>query len=72
MAEVDKPSRALRFMTEGVLLYFFGEPIKTFLYERFNILSVLFVVLLAGGFWLVSWIGRKRATTVEDEVPAGD
>ena len=54
-------SRSLRFMAEGVLLYFFGEPIKDFLYTRFNWLSIAFVVLLVGGFWLVQHLGKRHA-----------
>ena len=61
-------SRSLRFMTEGVLLYFFGEPIKDFLYSQFNWLSIAFVVLLVGGFWLMQHMG-KRHTRSESEVP---
>ena len=60
-------SRSLRFMTEGVLLYFFGEPIKDFLYEQFNWLSIAFVVLLIGGFWLVQHIGRRSAGSTDVE-----
>jgi membrane protein YqaA with SNARE-associated domain len=60
-------SRCLRFMTEGVLLYFFGEPIKDFLYTQFNWLSIAFVVLLVGGFWLVQHLG-KRHTRTEGEI----
>lgn len=52
-------SRSLRFMTEGVLLYFFGAEIRDFLYRQFNWLSVGFVVLLIGGFWLVHRAGRR-------------
>jgi membrane protein YqaA with SNARE-associated domain len=52
-------SRSLRFMAEGVLLYFFGAPIKDFLFEQFNWLSIAFVVLLIGGFWLVQHVGRR-------------
>jgi membrane protein YqaA with SNARE-associated domain len=60
-------SRSLRFMTEGVLLYFFGEPIKDFLYTQFNWLSIAFVVLLVGGFWLIQHIGKRHSRT-EPEV----
>jgi membrane protein YqaA with SNARE-associated domain len=54
-------SRSLRFMAEGVLLYLFGEPIRSFLYSQFNWLSIAFVVLLIGGFWLVQHYGRRAA-----------
>ena len=60
-------SRSLRFMTEGVLLYFFGEPIKDFLYTQFNWLSIAFVVLLVCGFWLIQHIGKRHSRT-EPEV----
>jgi len=60
-------SRSLRFMAEGVLLYFFGEPIKDFLYTQFNWLSIAFVVLLVGGFWLIQHFG-KRHTQAEGEI----
>ena len=53
-------SRTLRFMTEGVLLYFFGEPIKDFLYTQFNWISIAFVVLLVGGFWLIQHLGKGQ------------
>jgi len=58
-------SRTLRFMTEGILLYFFGAPIRDFLYTYFNWLSIVFVVLLIGGFWLVHRYGRHAAATAE-------
>ena len=52
-------SRSLRFMAEGVLLYFFGESIRDFLFQWFNWISIAFVVLLVGGFWLVQHLGRR-------------
>jgi membrane protein YqaA with SNARE-associated domain len=58
-------SRSLRFMAEGVLLYFFGEPIKDFLFEQFNWLSIAFVVLLIGGFWLIQRMGRRHAESAD-------
>lgn len=58
-------SRTLRFMVEGVLLYFFGEPIKDFLYEQFNWLSIAFVVLLIGGFWLVKAVGQRHVGSAD-------
>jgi membrane protein YqaA with SNARE-associated domain len=52
-------SRSLRFMTEGVLLYFFGSSIREFLFKWFNWVSIAFVVLLVGGFWLIHTYGRR-------------
>jgi len=63
-------ARGLRFMVEGALLYFFGEPIKDFLFEQFNWLSIAFVVLLVGGFWLVHRVG-KRAHSGPEQEPSG-
>ena len=62
-------SRSLRFMAEGVLLYFFGESIRTFLFQWFNWLSIAFVVLLVGGFWLVQHFGKhaSNAPAEDDE-----
>lgn len=54
-------SRGFRFLVEGVLLYFFGAAIKDFLYEQFNWLSIAFVVLLVGGFWLVHRVGCRAS-----------
>jgi len=51
-------SRSLRFMAEGVLLYIFGESIRDFLFQWFNWISIAFVILLVGGFWLVHHYGK--------------
>ncbi len=54
-------SRGLRFMAEAVLLFFFGEHIRTFLFKYFNWISLAFVVLLVGGFWAVQHFGRRAS-----------
>jgi membrane protein YqaA with SNARE-associated domain len=46
-------SRSARFFIVAGLFYFFGPPIKTFIDRYFNILSILFVILLIGGFVLM-------------------
>ncbi len=46
-------SRAARFFLVAALIYRYGEPIKAFIEKYFNILSVLFIILLVGGFLLV-------------------
>ena len=61
-------SRSLRFMAEGILLFFYGEAIRDFLFKWFNWLSIAFVVLLVGGFWLVHRYGKhahKEAQAAE-------
>lgn len=45
-------SRSLRFFAVAILIYFFGEPIQAFIEEYLDVLSIAFVVLLVGGFWL--------------------
>ena len=51
-------SRGFRFMTEGILLYFFGAAAKQFLYEQFNWLSIALVVVGVLGFWAVHRVGK--------------
>jgi membrane protein YqaA with SNARE-associated domain len=58
-------ARGFRFMAEGVLLYFFGESIRDFLFTYFNWLSIAFVVLLVGGFWLVHLYGKRASSSAE-------
>ncbi len=64
-------SRSLRFMAEGVLLFVFGESIRGFLFQWFNWISIAFVVLLVGGFWLVHRYGRMahREAMGSDQSP---
>ena len=59
-------SRGLRFTAEGVLLYLFGAAVRDFLYDQFNWLSVVFVVLLVGGFWMVHRIGRRASRDAQN------
>jgi membrane protein YqaA with SNARE-associated domain len=62
-------SRTLRFMAEGILLFFYGDAIRVFIFKWFNWLSIAFVVLLIGGFWLVHKYGRhvhREARAAED------
>ena len=54
-------SRSLRFFAVATLLYFFGEPIRDFIEEYLNVLSILFVVFLVGGFWLIGRVGGRAA-----------
>ena len=46
-------SRGGRFFFEAALLWRFGAPIRSFIEKRLEILSVVFVVLLFGGFLLI-------------------
>lgn len=45
--------RSARFFLVAGLFYFFGAPIKKFIDKYFEILSVVFLVLLVGGFIII-------------------
>jgi membrane protein YqaA with SNARE-associated domain len=46
-------SRAARFYIVAGLIYKFGAPVKGFIDKYFNLLTILFVLLLLGGFLVV-------------------
>jgi membrane protein YqaA with SNARE-associated domain len=48
--------RSGRFFAVAGLIRLFGPPIRVFIDRYFNLLSVVFVVLLAGGFLIVRWL----------------
>ena len=43
-------SRGMRFFLVAALLWYFGEPIRRFIERNLGWLTVLFFVLLLGGF----------------------
>lgn len=49
-------SRGLRFTIEAALIHHFGEPITAFIDRWFNVLSLLFGLMLVGGFLVVEWL----------------
>lgn len=49
-------SRAMRFFLVAGLIYFFGPPVKRFIDRYFNLLTILFVLLLAAGFAVVKLV----------------
>ena len=46
-------SRSARFFIVAGLIYRFGKPVKGFIDKYFNLLTIVFVVLLVAGFALV-------------------
>ena len=48
-------SRSARFFIVAGLIYKFGAPIKIFIEKYFNILSIVFIVLLFAGFMLIKY-----------------
>ncbi len=49
-------SRSARFFLVAALIYKFGAPVRHFIEKYFNLLSILFVILLIGGFLLVRFL----------------
>jgi len=49
-------SRTARFMLVTCLIKIYGEPIRVFIDEYFNLLAILFTILLFGGFFLLKFI----------------
>ncbi len=48
--------RAARFFLVAALFFFFGAPIKKFIDKNLEVLSVVFVVLLIGGFLALKYL----------------
>ena len=48
--------RSIRFFAVGTLIYLFGERIRNFIDKYFNLLSIVFVILLVGGFVLIKYV----------------
>lgn len=48
--------RSLRFFLVAGLFYFFGPPIKQFIDRYFELLTVLFGILLIGGFLAIKYL----------------
>jgi membrane protein YqaA with SNARE-associated domain len=53
---VSLVSRAARFFLVSALIYKFGAPIQYFINKYFNILTIIFLLLLVGGFVLIKMI----------------
>ncbi|MBC8208572.1 MAG: DedA family protein [Desulfobulbaceae bacterium] len=49
-------SRAARFFLVAAFIWRFGAPVRYFLEKYFNLLSILFMVLLVGGFVLIKML----------------
>ncbi len=48
--------RGLRFYLTAILLYFFGEKIKLIIDKYFNILSIVFFILLVGSVFIIRFL----------------
>jgi len=52
--------RGGRFFLVCALIYFFGESIKYFLERYFELFTIIFILLLFGGFWVAKKIFGKK------------
>lgn len=48
--------RSTRFFIVAALIWKFGSPIRNFIEKYFNLLSILFMILLIGGFLLIRYV----------------
>lgn len=69
-------ARGLRFFVVAGLMWAFGEPVKAFIEQYLNVLSIAFVILLIGGYWFIahrfSRVVEEAESSPTGEVPAGD
>lgn len=48
--------RSMRFFLVATLIFFFGKKIKTFIEKYFNLLTIIFLILLISGFLVIKYI----------------
>ncbi|RUM45106.1 MAG: DedA family protein [Desulfocapsa sp.] len=53
---VSLVSRSARFFLVATFIWKFGPPVKVYIEKYFNILSIVFLVLLFGGFVLIKYL----------------
>jgi hypothetical protein len=49
-------SRSARFFLVAALIYKFGAPVRHFIGRYFGLLTILFFILLIGGFLLIRFL----------------
>jgi membrane protein YqaA with SNARE-associated domain len=49
-------SRGMRFYLIALLIYYFGPGVRHFLEKYFNTLTIIFMLLLIGGFVVMKWL----------------
>ena len=60
-------SRGFRFFAEGIVLHLYGASARRFLYEQFNWLSILLVLVGIAGFLVVHRVGSHHAAAAGKE-----
>ncbi len=61
--------RGGRFFLVGLAILFFGESVKAFLDEYFDLALVAFAVLFIGGFYAINLLARRGARQEEQVSP---
>jgi len=56
MVAASLVGRAGRFFLVALLIWKFGKPIKTFIEKYFNLVTIIFTVLLVGGFLVIKYL----------------
>ncbi len=64
-------SRSARFFLVAGLIRLFGTPIQAFIENYLGVLTIAFVILLIGGFWLLGR-GAGRIGRTDPESPVAD
>jgi membrane protein DedA with SNARE-associated domain len=49
-------ARGIRFFLVAALLWKFGAPVRDFIERKLGLLTILFIVLLFGGFYLTRYL----------------
>jgi len=62
--------RGARFFAVGLLIALFGEPIKDFIDQYLDILFIVFMVLLVGGFFVIRLLTRTGKSAESDGTAA--
>ncbi len=49
-------SRSARFFLVSALIYRFGVPVRSFIEKYFNVLTIIFLILLVLGYMVIKWL----------------
>ena len=70
-AAVSAISRSARFFLVAGVIYLWGEPMKHLLVKYFNWFSIVFMVLLIGGFVLLKFVVGRSKSRVHPSTGSG-
>ncbi len=62
-------SRSARFFLVAAVIYLWGEPMKAILEKYFNWFTLVFVILLLGGFIIVKLVVNKDRAGTKTRIP---